>query len=56
MEYTEDTAVELKDGRRGVILLVRADEPTRYDIELTDGEITTVFHDEIAAKDDFPVK
>lgn len=55
MEYTEDTAVELKDGRKGLVILVRADEPTQYDIELADGEITTVFHEEIAAKIDFPV-
>ncbi|MFC4410736.1 hypothetical protein ACFOZY_09950 [Chungangia koreensis] len=41
--YVEGEYVELSDGRIGLITLERLDEhTTRYDIELGDGELTTV--------------
>lgn len=47
MDYTEDTIVELKDGRRGLIVEVRVNGHTQYDIELPNGELTTVYHGEV---------
>lgn len=48
MIYEEETYVELHDGRRGLIVLVRSDDRIQYDIELANGELTTVYHEEIA--------
>ena len=48
MIYEEDMYVELQDGRKGLILFVRADVRTQYDVELADGELTTVYYEEIA--------
>lgn len=47
MIYEEETYVELHDGRNGLIVLVRVDERTQYDIELANGELTTVYHEEV---------
>ena len=48
MQLVENTAVELKDGRRGLILGVRDNEEiVQYDVELGDGEIITVFAEEV---------
>ncbi|WP_432353968.1 hypothetical protein [Sporosarcina sp. A2] len=43
----EETYVELHDGRKGLIVLARMDERTQYDIELANGELTTVYHEEV---------
>lgn len=56
MDYVEDTVVELHDGQRGVIVLVRANGRTQYDIELSNGEITTVYHEEVAHPVDLPTR
>lgn len=48
MIYEEETYVELHDGRKGLIVLVRSDDRTQYDIELANGELTTVYHEEVA--------
>ena len=50
MDFVEDAYVELKDGRRGLIVELRPNEQMQYDIELPDGELTTVFHDEVSGK------
>lgn len=50
MDYTENTVVELKDGRHGLIVEVRANGNTQYDIELADGEIITIYHAEVLQK------
>lgn len=50
LDYLENTVVELKDGRHGLIVEVRANGNTQYDIELADGEMTTVFHEEVLQK------
>ena len=47
MIYEEETYVELQDGRKGLVVLVRVDERTQYDIELANGELTTVYHEEV---------
>lgn len=56
MEYVEETYVELMDGRRGLIVEVRPNEQTQYDIEMADGELVTVFHDEILQQVILPTK
>ena len=48
MIYEEETYVELQDGRKGLIVLVRLDNRTQYDIELANGVLTTVYHEEVA--------
>ncbi|MDW0108574.1 hypothetical protein [Sporosarcina aquimarina] len=48
MIYEEETYVELHDGRKGLIVLVRADDRTQYDLELADGELITVYHEEVS--------
>jgi hypothetical protein len=48
MILVENTAVELKDGRRGLIVDVRDNgESIQYDVEMGDGEIVTVFAEEV---------
>lgn len=57
MLLAENTAVELKDGRRGLIVDVRDNgesiqydvegESIQYDVEMGDGEIVTVFAEEV---------
>ncbi|MCG3087059.1 hypothetical protein [Sporosarcina cyprini] len=56
MEYVEDSYVELTNGLRGLVVEVRLDEQTRYDIELPNGEITTVFADEVVKEVHLPTK
>ncbi|WP_179860936.1 hypothetical protein [Bhargavaea cecembensis] len=48
IQFVENTAVELKDGRRGLIIDIRDMEGiVQYDVELGDGEIVTVFAEEV---------
>jgi hypothetical protein len=54
MDFMEDAYVELRDGRRGLIVEIRPNEPTQYDVELPDGELMTVFHDEVAKQVHLP--
>lgn len=56
MIYEEDTYVELHDGCKGMIVLVRLDDRTQYDIELANGELTTVYQEEIARLLENPTK
>ncbi|MBD7908669.1 hypothetical protein [Sporosarcina gallistercoris] len=56
MIYEEETYVELHDGRKGLIVLVRSDDRTQYDIELAHGELTTVYHEEVARRVEMPTK
>ncbi|WP_156028931.1 hypothetical protein [Sporosarcina sp. D27] len=46
--YEEETYVELRDGRKGLIVFVWVEEYTHYAIELANGKLTTVYHEEIA--------
>ncbi|WP_252501868.1 hypothetical protein [Sporosarcina sp. Marseille-Q4943] len=56
MDFMEEAFVELKDGRRGLIVEIRPNEPMQYDVELPDGELTTVFHDEVAKQVHLPTR
>lgn len=56
MDFVEETFVELKDGTRCLIVAVRSNEQTQYDLELPNGELTTVFHDEVAREVHIPTK
>lgn len=56
LDFMEEAFVELKDGRRGLIVEIRPNERTQYDIELPNGELTTVFHDEVAKQIHLPTK
>lgn len=56
MIFVENAFVELKDGRRGLIVEIRPNEQTQYDIELPSGELTTVFHDEVSKEVHLPTR
>ncbi|WP_156137939.1 hypothetical protein [Sporosarcina sp. ZBG7A] len=48
MFYEEETYVQLHDGRKGLNVLVRSDDRAKYEIELAIGELTSVYHEEVA--------
>ena len=56
MINAEETYVELHDGRKGPIVLVRSDNRTHYVIELANGELVPVYHEEIARPVETPTK
>ncbi|MGN7408245.1 hypothetical protein [Sporosarcina sp. SAFN-010] len=56
MFYEEETDVELHDGCKGLIVIVRSDDRTKYDIELANGELTTVYHEEVTRPVKTPTK
>lgn len=56
MIYEEETYVELHDGCKGLNVLVRSDDRTKYDIELANGELTTVYHEEVTRPVKTPTK
>lgn len=54
MEYVEDSNVEWNDGLRALVVEVRLDEQTRYEIPI--GDTTTIFVDEIVKEVHLPTK
>jgi len=53
--YVEGEYVELKDGRIGLIILERVDDyMTQYDIELGNGELTTVHEVDVMKNVELP--
>lgn len=50
MDFIEESFIEMKDGRQGLIVEVRVNGNTQYDIELENGELMTAFHEEVLKK------